>query len=139
MNDVALAIEEARSELAQASAEFLPGTCSLIAPTKVSDGKSGHTVAMATVASNIPIKVEHISGGIAINQGGITVIKSHRLTLPVRSETLLIDEHYQVALEETGTTPAMIFEQPISQMDSMSPFLVLAASFVMGYRQPGVA
>lgn len=137
MNDVALAIEEVRAELSSASSEFFPATCSLIGPVKTTAG-AGHTIADSVLASNIPIKVKHVSGGIQVNEGGVNAIKSHRLTLPVRSETLLINQHYKIKVAAYGTNPEMIFEQPVSQVDSMSPFLVLAATLTQGMRYPGI-
>lgn len=137
MDDVATAIEEVRAELNTASPEFFPATCSLIGPVRSTAG-AGHTIGDSVLATNIPIKVKHVSGGIQVNEGGVNVIKSHRLTLPVRSETLLIDQHYKIKIAAYGTNPEMIFEQPVSQLDSLSPFLVFAATLTQGMRYPGI-
>lgn len=137
MNELATAIEEVRAELAGASSEFFPATCSLIGPTRTVSG-SGHTLNDTVLATNIPIKVKHVSGGIQVNEGGVNVIKSHRLTLPVTAATVAINQHYKIKVDAYGTNPEMIFEQPVSQLDSMSPFLNLAATITQGMRYPGV-
>jgi len=114
-------------------------TCSLIPPaTVVSDGFSGHKPADGTPITGIPCKVEFVSGGFQVNDGGAVVVKTHRITLPVTEGTVAITRHYKISVAASGLTPAMLFEHPVRQMSDMDVFLTIGASFAEGYAQPAM-
>lgn len=138
MSEIGDAIEEVREALAESASEFLPGTCTLIAPVKADDGFSGHTISDSELATSIPCRVDFVSGGAQVNVSGVMVIKSHRITLPVNPETLAIDGHYKIKIDAEGSTPEMIFDQPITQIDHMSPLLRVVASLTDGFKQPAM-
>ena len=136
---LATGIDKVRVKLAAKANKFMPRTCSLIPPATVaSDGFSGHKPVDGTPITNIPCKVEFVSGGFQVSDGGAVVVKTHRITLPVTSDTIGITRHYKISVASSGLTPAMVFEHPVRQLSDLDPFLVIGASFAEGYAQPAM-
>ena len=79
MNDIALAIEEARTEIAEAANEILPDLCDIDGPTFVEGGSSGDHVTIGPVATNINVSYRGLSGGRQIVVGGEGYTASHEL------------------------------------------------------------
>lgn len=136
MNDLALAIEEARAAVASAAGEFMPDLCDIEGPTLVDGGAAGDSVSRVPLASNIPCRVKALGGGRQIVVGGRAYTVSHRLQLPRTATTSLISPEHRATVKARGNTPDRIFENLIADEDSLAPMLWVSASVVtQGYQQ----
>ena len=138
MSDLGDAINDARADIAADAPDFMARTCSVIQPSSVSDGFHGHKLGETVIASSIPCTVEQVSGGIVINEGGVNEVKTHRLTLPVTDETLAITRKHKILAEAEGTTPEMLFEKPVTQLNDLDALMTIVVTQVIGYQQPAM-
>lgn len=138
MSDVGDAIDEVRTDLATDAADFMADVCTLIPPLLVAQG-SGHTLGEGTHVTSIPCNHEQIGGGgVTFHDGESVVTKTHKLELPFTSATVLITRQYKIKVTARGFNSQLIFEQPVIQVDSLSPLLQVFAVLTEGYRQPGI-
>lgn len=115
-------------------------TCTLIPEPSLTAQGAGHTLAPATEIPDVPCNHEQLGGGgVQFNEGGSTVTKTHKVTLPYTDETVLINRHYKIKIAARGFNPEMIFEQPVRTTDGLSPFLSVFCVLTEGYRAPGFA
>ena len=129
MNEVTLAIEEARSELASASTEFFPDLCNLIIPgATVPDGFGGETQSVPVVHGNIPCKVE-VLGRSDVPIGGAQITtQGHKITMGANSITKKIKSHYQIVVQGHHDIAEQLFENPVALLGSMDVFMKVAAT-----------
>lgn len=137
MSEQSDAMTEIREAIA-AEPEIFTRTCSLIPQVKASDGFSGHKYVDGTPVTNIPVTVEFVSGGYQVNDGGSVIVKTHRLKFPVTADTVAIKKSWKISVNAAGLTPAMVFEQPVTQLGDMDYYLFVGASFAEGYKQPAM-
>lgn len=131
MNDVAQAIEEARSELATASAEFFPDLCSLIIPGgTTADGFGGETAGSPTTYPGIPCKIEPLGRSDREIGGAQITTQGHKITMGANAITKQIQPHYQIMVQGHHDIPEQLFENPVSLMASMDVFVKVAATKV---------
>ena len=136
MNDIALAIEEARTEIAEAANEILPDLCDIDGPTFVEGGSSGDHVTIGPVATNINVSYRGLSGGRQIVVGGEGYTASHELKMVRTATTGTITPRHKIKVHARGNTGQLVFERPFPVEDSLSPFLRLSAVLVeQGYQQ----
>lgn len=138
MSELGDAINEVRTELASAASEFMFDLCDLIPdPSLVAQG-AGHTLTDSAAVTSIPCTHKQLGGGgVRIDDGESVVTKTHKVTLPYTSDTVLIDRHYQIRIHARGFNPQVIFEQPVRQVDSASPFVSVLVTMTEGFRSPG--
>ena len=131
MNDVTLAVEEARSALATASAEFFPDLCNLVIPADtVPDGFGGETQGDAATYGDIPCKIEPLGRSDREIGGAQITTQGHKITMGANAITKRIQPHYQIAVQGHHDMPEQLFENPVSLMGSMDVFVKVAATKV---------
>lgn len=136
MNELALAIEEVRAELAGASNEILFDVCDIDGPMLVDGGASGDSVSIGSVATNINVSYKGLGTGKTIVVGGEAYTASHQLKMARIATTVAITPRHKIKVRARGNTPLLIFEKPLIDEDSKSPFLVMSAVLVtQGYQQ----
>lgn len=139
MSDVGDAIDEVRVDLATDAADFMADVCSLIPPPALVAQGAGHTFGTEVPVTGIPCNHEQIGGGgITFHDGESVVTKTHKLELPFTSSTVAITRQYKIKVTARGLNPQLIFEQPVIDVDSLSPLLQVFAVLTEGYRQPGI-
>lgn len=131
MNEVTLAIEEARSELAGASKEFFPDLCNLIIPGATEpDGFGGEIQTDPVIHRNIPCKVE-VLGRSDVPIGGTQITtQDHKLTMGATRITKQIKKHYQIVVQAHDDIAEQTFENPVPLMGSFDSFMKVAATKV---------
>jgi hypothetical protein len=137
MNELAEAIEEVRTELADAQSEILFDECDIYAPMFVDGGPSGDSVTLnpIPVAQNVGVTQKGLGKGREVSVGGETYIATHKLTMPRTSSTVAITPRHQIRVYARGLTPQLIFEKPVINEDSIDPLLEVSAVLVMqGYQ-----
>lgn len=129
MNDVTLAIEEARAEIAAASSEFFPDLCDLIIPgATVPDGFGGETQPVPIIHRNIPCKVE-VLGRSDVPIGGAQITtQGHKITMGATAITKQIKPHYQIVVQGHHDMAEQTFENPVVLMGSFDVFMKIAAT-----------
>ena len=114
---------------------WLPETCSVLRPTTVSDGASGHKISESTVASSIKCLHEELSGGVQVVAGGLTVIHTHRIFMLPEGTALTITEHDKIVIDASDDNAELVFEQPLREKATLSPLAAFTAILTSGYRQ----
>lgn len=138
MSDLGDGVNEFRTDLAIDAAEFLADLCDLIGPPVKVDQGAGHTITDGAIVQNVPCGHEQIGGGgVQVNDNGTVVTKTHRLTLPYTSQTILVDRHYKIKVRARGLNPEVIFEQPVQDLSDTAPLLDVLCVLTEGYRKPG--
>jgi hypothetical protein len=137
MSKVGNAITKARTKLAAKAGKFMPDLCDLLDPVRVNQG-SGHTLTEGVVASNVPCRIDQVSGGVSFHDGESVANKAGKLELPYTAATAGITRQYKIRVHARDVNPQMVFEQPIISTDSMSPLLQVSAILTEGYRVPGI-
>lgn len=137
MSDVGDPINEARTEVAAAAGEFLADLCDLIPDPTLAIQGAGHTTTESSPVTNIPCKHEQLGGGgVQVNDGESVVTKTHRLTLPFTSSTVLINRRYRIKVQARGLNAETFFEHPVREFDSNSPLLKVLATMTEGFNSP---
>lgn len=134
------AINRARTKVAAKGDKPFFDLCDLLpAPTLTAQG-AGHTMTAPAAIANIPCSHRQLGGGgvQVIDETGTAVTKSHRITLPYTSTTVLIDRHYKIRVHARGLNAETIFEQPVREFSSTSPLLSVLATVTEGQRSPGI-
>lgn len=139
MSKISDAIGRARAKVASKSDKIMARSCcSLLAPSRQSDGLHGHKLVETVVATGIPCTVRQISGGIVLNEAGNNEVKTHRLTLPVTEQTLGITRRHKILAPGSCKSPEMMFEKPVTQLSDTDVFLTVFCTQVIGYQQPAM-
>src|SRR5688572_13943901 len=136
MNEIATAVEEARTEIAGAANEILPDLCDIDGPTFVEGGASGDSVTIGSVATNINVQYKGLGYGRQITIGGESYTANHELKMVRTATTGAITPRHKIKVHARGNTPQLIFEKPFPVDDSLSPFLRMYAVLVkQGFQQ----
>jgi hypothetical protein len=138
MSDVGDAINEARTAVnTEAAAEALTDLCDIYQLGMVDDGHSGQTEKETVVAQNVPVQVSQAApGGNTVVSGGVTYTGTHRLKFGWNSTNVGINPKQKIYVHARGNEGQMIFEQPVREKGSTSPWLFVAAKLTTGFRSP---
>lgn len=136
MSEIGDVVDEVRTELADASEEFMPDLCNLWGPIFQDGGAGGDTEQFLLLESDVPCKYGPAVHGSRNVVGGEAYQGSHLLTLPRTPETVAITPKYLIKVLERGDTAEQVFEKPSIVPGSMPVFLKVMASLVtQGYQE----
>lgn len=136
MNELAVAIEEVRTELADIGSEILFDVCDIDGPSFIDGGASGDSVDLSPAASGVNITYKGLGGTKQFVVGGETYTASHQLKMVRTIETLAITPRHRITVRARGLTSALVFQNPLIVEDSISPLLKINATLVVqGYQQ----
>jgi hypothetical protein len=121
MNDVAEAIDEVRSELAEVAGEIFPDLCDL-------KEKVGDEELPTSRASKIPCSYKSSRPRQVVIAGQGIVTLDHELKLPATTKTMAIKPHYEILVRANGLVSARTFLNPVPVFDSLSPFVRVEAT-----------
>lgn len=131
MSDLSSAIAEVRSELNISSPDIFTDLCDIQSVTSGSDDYGGASQTPGTVAANVPCKYEALSSSEQSFAGGTTASLTHRITMGVTPSSLAIKQNQRIRVLANGDVPELMFENPIPQLGSFSPFIDVLASLRM--------
>jgi hypothetical protein len=119
-------------------ARFGEDVCTLLGPSQVSDGHSGHKLTHVALATEVKCFVEQSgSGAVTVEREGVSRTTTHKITMEGTDAARLINEHYQIkVLAREGGNPEMLFEWPVRDIGSFDPLVVVQAVFTSGVRRP---
>lgn len=136
MSEVGDAINEARTELAIATSEFMEDLCDLIKPTFQDGGTAGDTLTTGVIASNVPVNYRGARPGSQVVVGGEAYIASHELDMPRTVQTLVITPEYKIKVLARGDTAVITFQKPVIVHRGSDVLLTVAAELVQqGFQQ----
>jgi hypothetical protein len=138
MSKVGDAIDRARAKVnAKAAPKALTDLCDISVLGLISDGHSGQTEGETPVATNIPCEVSQAAPGAnTVIAGGVTYTGTHRLKFGWNSTTVGIVPKQLIRVHARGDESEMIFEQPVREKGSKSPWLYVLAKLTTGFRSP---
>lgn len=116
---------------------FGPDRCDLIGPVEVEGAGAGDSVEYATVAANLEIFIEEISGASAQTViGGESYISTHRLEMKRSDQTLNITPQHRIKVYPRAGKAERHFNKLVQSGDSFAPLVILKGSFVrQGFAQ----
>jgi hypothetical protein len=105
-------------------------------PTFVDGGAVGDSVTFSTTATNVPCLHEPLGKQETFIVGGEAFVCSHRLHLIRSSITAGITPEHRITIAARNDTPQLIFENPVTDHESLSPLVTLHANLVKQGYQP---
>jgi len=128
MSELSEAIEEARSEVALAAADFMPDLCSFSKPNSVEvrDADGYVTTPEASALSNIPCKRSRLSAYERQSGGKTTEGATDKLQIPATAATMLVNGTYTGVIQARGIAPAIPFRVTGQLTESDDLFVCLA-------------
>lgn len=137
MSDISDGIDEARSDLNDEAADTLTDLCDITTLGLVDDGHSGQTEGETSFATNVPVQISQAAPGAnSVEAGGVTYIGTHRLKFGWNSTNAGINPKQKIYVHARGDEGQMVFEQPVREKGSMSPWLFVLAKLTVGLRSP---
>lgn len=135
-------IEELQQQIAERALDntrrwFGPDRCDLIGPVDTEGGAAGDSVVYVTIATNLEIFVEEITGASAQTViGGEAYVSSHLLELKREAVTLNITPRHKVKVYPRAGKPERYFDKLVQSGESFAPLVILKGSFVrQGFTQ----
>lgn len=124
MNEYAQAIEDARNEVAEAAAEFLPDTCTVSRPGAPSTDAYGATTETPSATANVPCKYEAASVSESSHGGALLATATHVVTLPA---TTAVEAEDTIIVDARGAAPQLTF-QVTGRLDKSTDLLLKVAA-----------
>lgn len=128
MNEVGIAINELRSELADVAVEFMADSCSIFYISETDDERGGYGPSQALIAADVPCDYEVLRQPVDKAVGGEVITNlDHKLTLPSSPQAHLLDPRYRIVVDSRDDVGQLLFKSPVVLEDSLGPFVEVAA------------